>query len=185
MFPIGFGETFLKYYTNYLFQGLDAGVAMMRAKKEYFTTFSAPDRVEMAFGTLMMFNLYGNPLLNVEPLLKPAPILLNITPMNSISKDISCWNSPITYETLFSKNRKGMINGLISRSVNEIRGRIDSYVYDAWGLRGDRLSLIRSFREGLDRGLIFTYNEEVNELSTSVTVETDMSGVIKEVIYAY
>ncbi len=185
LFPIGFGETFLKYYTNYLFQGLDAGVAMMRAKKEYFNTFSAADRVEMAFGTLMMFNLYGNPLLNVEPLLKPAPILLNVTPMNSLSKGVSCWNSPITYETLFSKKRKGMANGLVDRSVNEIRRRIDSYVYDAWGLRGDRLSLVRSFREGLDRGLIFTYNEEVNELSTSVTVETDLSGGIKEVIYAY
>ena len=191
IFPIGFGETFLKYYTNYLFQGYDAGYAMMRSKLDYFSTFSVVDKPEMAFGTITMFNLFGNPLLNVEPVLKRAPVILtdgvNIPPtFKGQGKGIMRTRYEMLYQRVAGrKNAFERSSWLSGATLDRIKMEVNRFVKDEWGMAEDNLSFIRRFHSAGGTGFQFNFERINDGFSFSVCVETDLLGRIKDVIYEY
>ena len=59
-------EKLMPLYCYYLMLGLPAGKAMMKAKLDYFNTFREIERDDFSLATVMMFGLYGNPMLRMQ-----------------------------------------------------------------------------------------------------------------------
>lgn len=60
-------EKLFQYYNFYLFQGVPAGEALMRAKIDYFHRPCPDEAPSFRFTTLMIMSLFGNPLLRFQP----------------------------------------------------------------------------------------------------------------------
>ena len=62
-YPGSGSEKFMPLYCYYQLCGMPAGKAMMKAKLDYFNTFRFIERDDFSLSTIMMFGLYGNPML--------------------------------------------------------------------------------------------------------------------------
>ena len=59
-------EKLMPIYCLYLYMGIPAATALLLAKIDYFTAFRQIEDDDFALSTILMFNLYGNPMLKVE-----------------------------------------------------------------------------------------------------------------------
>lgn len=188
LFPIGYGEIFLKLYSNYLLQGYDAGYACLKAKLDYFTTYSAIDSPERSFGTLMMFNLFGNPLLNVEPILKQSPVFISdgsetMLPTNLLQKNFT----PIQYHTLFSRNEKSEVKKTaLDSKTRKTTDALSQYVLRSLGYKSYQLDSVRQVLKGNSTSFLYNFSNdsETNGMG-SVYFEVDESGKLMDSIYEY
>lgn len=102
LIPTGMSESFMKLYTLYLFSGVTAGEAFLRAKCDYFNTCRSLDGDEEAIATILMFNLYGLPALWVnkrEVVTDEGRGLKSALPLKK---------SRVSYKVLFDKNKEEM-----------------------------------------------------------------------------
>ena len=66
LMPSGYSESFMKLYSLYMFRGITAGEAFLSAKCDYFNLCRSFDGDDCALATVLMFNLYGMPVLHVN-----------------------------------------------------------------------------------------------------------------------
>ena len=95
LIPTGMSESFMKLYTLYLFSGVTAGEAFLRAKCDYFNTCRSLDGDEEAIATILMFNLYGLPALWVnkrEVVTDEGRGLKSALPLKSLGFHIRCFS---------------------------------------------------------------------------------------------
>jgi len=64
---IGMTNAFMKLYNIYLHQGYPAGMALIKAKQDYYVAYHAKDDDDFAIYTVLEFNLFGNPILAMRP----------------------------------------------------------------------------------------------------------------------
>lgn len=180
---IAFSELLLKYYLNYLLQGYDAGEALGRAKMDYIQTekYSRMD----ALATMLEFNLFGDPLLSVQPVLEKQPV---ITKKDWNTSSVSC-GSFRNYSQVFDckKNESHSIldrvRGLVDRRLYEVRQRVIEQLYKDFNINPQSLSTIHSFHsENGEEGYRFCFHEKNEYYNNDRVVDTDKNGNVTCVI---
>ena len=174
---IAFSELLLKYYLNYLLQGYDAGEALGRAKNDYIRTerFSKLD----ALATMLEFNLFGDPLLSVQPILERKPVVVESgCTLSSASSDLFR-----NYQQVYD-SKKGEIfsildrvRGLVDRRLSDVRQRVTEQLYRDFNINPQSLSTIHSFRsENGEEGYRFCFHEKNEYYNNNRVVDTDKNG---------
>ena len=180
---IAWSELLLKYYLNYLLQGYDAGEALGRARMDYIQNekYSQLD----ALATMLEFNLFGDPLLSVQPVLEKQPVAMK-KDWNTTS--ITC-GSFRNYSQVFDckKNESHSIldrvRGLVDRRLSEVRQRVTEQLYKDFNINPQSLSTIHSFRsENGEEGYRFCFHEKNEYYNNDRVVDTDKNGNVTCVI---
>lgn len=180
---IAFSELLLKYYLNYLLQGYNAGEALGRARMDYIQNekYSQLD----ALATMLEFNLFGDPLLSVQPVLEKQPVAMK-KDWNTTS--ITC-GSFRNYSQVFDckKNESHSIldrvRGLVDRRLSEVRQRVTEQLYKDFNINPQSLSTIHSFRsENGEEGYRFCFHEKNEYYNNDRVVDTDKNGNVTCVI---
>jgi hypothetical protein len=183
--PAGFSESFMKLYTLYLFRGISAGEAFLRAKCDYFNTCHELDGDEPAIATIWMFNLYGLPLLCVNRCDEVTQEARGLKEAHLVD-----WGAKTEYRTIFEKN--GRIKGSVIEEVrmrvdenlHRIRRVVESQLYQYWGLSSANLYSIKSVsKRGVPKGFRFEYLDESNVVKKRVWAYADVSGKVKDVVH--
>lgn len=186
-------EHLMPIYCMEQFRGLPVGEAMMRAKLEYFNTFRFMERDDFSMATMMMFSLYGNPILRLQPkeevLQRAAEChVLPVLPQN---KRIPPIQKKRMQRVLVKDDHKGQslldeVRGLVDANLSAIHSQVQQYLYDALGLEPRWLDHVDSFelsdRKGFSqKGYCYTYVDRSKPYAQKSMVEVTTKGTVTKV----
>lgn len=186
-------EHLMPIYCMEQFRGLPVGEAMMRAKLEYFNTFRFMERDDFSMATMMMFSLYGNPMLRLRPqeeVLQRAEEchVLPVLPQNKRRVPIQ---KKRMQRVLVKDNHKGQslleeVQGLVDANLSAIHAQVQLHLYDALGLEPRWLDHVDSFEltdnKGFSqKGYCYTYVDRSKPFAQKSMVEVTTKGTVSRV----
>jgi len=182
---IALAEILLKYYLNYLLQGYNAGEAIGRAKVLQLTHPDCED-INMVLGTILEFNLYGDPLLSLVPQLSKSPIEI-IGNEESLLNDYSSSNVN-SYRMVYNKEDEKNLSILdrlrskVDRNLLEIRNKVNKQLYSDFKIESNSLETIHTYqtKSGIER-YRFSYREDKGNYDNNTIVMTDNEGNVKRI----
>ena len=185
----GRSELLMKLYNIYLHQGQPAGMALLKAKQDYYRTCHTFDSDERAMFTILEFNLFGCPILAMQPELPEdyRPLLLNnrIVANQSVTyqpkKSKPVWNSAYQAEDIHA-----YVQRLVDNNLTLIRQKVEKEVYQRLGLGKDSLRVVLSITQNNNEvGYQFVYRWSpqgvYSRMEMCCLVDTDMQGSIVEI----
>ncbi|MCI6801814.1 MAG: zinc-ribbon domain-containing protein [Prevotellaceae bacterium] len=186
-------EHLMPIYCMEQFRGLPVGEAMMRAKLEYFNTFRFMERDDFSMATMMMFSLYGNPMLRLQPkeevLQRAAEChVLPVLPQN---KRMAPIQKKRMQRVLVKDGLKGQslleeVQGLVDANLSAIHAQVQQHLYDALGLEPRWLDHVDSFElsdnKGFSqKGYCYTYVDRSKPFAQKSMVEVTTKGTVSRV----
>lgn len=180
--PIRYSEKLLKYYLNYLLEGYDAGQALMCAKYRYFNNDRASDMESGLFLTVLEFNLFGDPLLNVCPLLERRPLTEECMRFSRIP-DSEIEGRIRSYQPVYVRGNKRQesllseVRGLVDLNFRKIHDKISDLLYRHYQIEPRMLYTVYRYvaRDGAE-GYTLRYRNESGPLTIDTIVDTDLNG---------
>ena len=191
-YPGSGSEKFMPLYCYYQFCGLPAGQAMMRAKLDYFNTFRHIERDDFSLSTVMMFGLYGNPMLHVKVRQDVIDEALRYEVLPQLPETKSA-KIPVRFAKrtcLINKQQlqKGktlldQIRGCVDQNLYAIHGMVQQNLYTELGLEPRWLEQIDTFEYGDEEGYIYYY-DTINEHGRKSMIEINKNGnITRKVIF--
>lgn len=186
-------EHLMPIYCMEQFRGLPVGEAMMRAKLEYFNTFRFMERDDFSMATMMMFSLYGNPMLRLQPkeevLQRAAEChVLPVLPQN---KRMAPIQKKRLQRVLVKDGQKGQslldeVRGQVDANLSAIHTQVQQHLYDALGLEPSWLDHVDSFElsdsKGFSqKGYCYTYVDRSKPYAQKSMVEVTTKGAVTRV----
>lgn len=180
---IALAEVLLKYYLNFLLQGYDAGEALGRAKMLQLSNPDCED-INMVLGTILEFNLFGDPLLSLVPLLPRRPI--EIIGSCEISDDFA---DNHTYQLEFDKEQEEHMSLLerlrkkVDKNLQDIKNKVNEQLYADYKIESETLKTIHSYQSKLGpKQYRFCYCKQEDLYENKTIVNTDDRGNVKNII---
>lgn len=181
-------EHLMPIYCMEQFRGLPAGEAMMRAKLEYFNTFRHMERDDFSLATAMMFSLYGNPMLRLQPneevlrrsqechVLPELPHMKYANPIH-----MKRLQRIMTKDDVKSGSLLEEIRGRVDANLTAIHSQIQRHLYDAYGLEPRWLDHVDAFemtnsKGRSQQGYCYTYVDKSKPFAQKSMVEVDRKG---------
>lgn len=187
----GNSELLMKLYNIYLHKGLPAGLALIKAKQDYYRTCHNEDGDEDAMYTILEFNLFGCPLISMKPKLSDdyEPRLLGRTITNKTETSYR----PKTVEVISGGAHKAedihaYVRSLVDNNLSFIRQKVEAEVYQRLGLGRDSLQqIMRVFQDTYTVGYQFLYARFLQQSNRCFQllylVDTDVKGDIIKIIH--
>lgn len=187
----GYSELLMKLYSIYLHKGMPAGLALMKAKQDYYRTCYQVEGEEPAMYTVLEFNLFGCPLISMQPeiALDYSTTLLG----NPIDEHSRAKYRPKNIEIVAGGANKTndihtYIRDLVDNNLSIIRQKVEADVYQRLGLGKDNLQQVnRVSQDGREIGYQFLYEwspeQSYRSFRMVYIVDTDSKGVIKKIIH--
>ena len=182
-------EHLMPIYCMEQYAGLPAGEAMMRAKLEYFNTFRHFERDDFSLATMMMFSLYGNPLLRLqrsEEVLRKSEemhVLPKLPQTKTVVSEPVCMKltKRLIDNSLGSSTLLTDIRSTVDANLSAIHQTIQQNLYDTLGLEPRYLKHVDSFTIGNEKGYIYTYIDNAKQYGNKAIVEVDPNGKIRKI----
>ena len=189
-------EKFMPIFCLYQFMGVPAGQAMLQAKLDYFNSFRTIERDDFSLATAMMFNLYGNPMLFVQPDQRVIAAAKEEYVFPDTSDSVQSIMEPLHLKEkkrlVTTKNGDpgsllSEVRGLVDANLSFIREKIQRELYDRLGLPARNLACIDSYSRktvsgSVEEGYMFTYLDRDKAFGNMVLVELDKNGSILKVV---
>ena len=187
----GYSELLMTLYVIYLHQGMPAGMAMMKAKQDYYRTCHDVEGDDAAMFTILEFNLYGCPILSMQPKLsanyKPELLGRRIaekeTHVTYRPKEIG----PLEQSAYQADDIHAYVRGLVDNNLSVIRQKVEKEVYQRLGLGADKLKqVMRMSQDATPVGYRFVYGltaEKQVGLKMYYFIHTDNQGEITQIIH--
>jgi hypothetical protein len=188
----GNSELLMKLYNIYLHKGFPAGLALIKAKQDYYRTCHNEDSDECAMFTILEFNLFGCPLLFMQPRIPMdyKPLLMG---HHVIEKQEKVTYRPKQYESAGQSayqadNIHDYLRGLVDKKLYEIRQKVEKEVYQRLGLSADKLSrvmIISSETQKIGYQFIYKFvpDQSLPRFETCCLVNTNNQGEITQIIH--
>ena len=186
-------EHLMPIYCMEQFRGLPVGEAMMRAKLEYFNTFRFMERDDFSMATMMMFSLYGNPMLRLqskEEVLQRAAEC-HVLPVLPQNKRMAPIQKKRMQRVLVKDDHKGQslleeVQGLVDANLSAIHAQVQQHLYDVLGLEPHWLDHVDSFElsdsKGFSqKGYCYTYVDRSKPYAQKSMVEVTTKGTVTRV----
>ena len=186
-------EHLMPIYCMEQFRGLPVGEAMMRAKLEYFNTFRFMERDDFSMATMMMFSLYGNPMLRLQPkeeVLQKAEEC-HVLPVLPQNKRMAPIQKKRMQRVLVKDGLKGQslleeVQGLVDANLSAIHAQVQQHLYDVLGLEPHWLDHVDSFElsdsKGFSqKGYCYTYVDRSKPYAQKSMVEVTTKGAVTRV----
>lgn len=183
-------ELMMRLYNIYLHKGMPAGLALIKAKQDYYRTCHNEDSDNYAMYTILEFNLFGCPILSMQPKLSAdyEPRLLG----QPIIKNAHTSYRPKTMEVVFggahkAENIHSYVRGLVDNNLAEIRQKVETEVYQRLGLGESNVQqIMRVSQDNHTIGYQFIYawspEQSYRNFQMYYIVDTDTNGNISKMM---
>ena len=188
--PAAYSETFMARFAQYQCIGtMSAGEAFLKAKCDYYNSSRGIEEDEMILGTVLMFNLYGNPMLRTAP---------DVDELAEIQDYSGAKCQPISKP--FTKMKRTTVMKYDNKSgekmslIDEIRSCVDANLrliheaitknlYEKLGLEPRQLYSVEKFettnaKGQRERGYLYNYGVEHGPIKSKIRVRLDELGNI-------
>ena len=186
--PAAYSETFMARFAQYQCIGtMSAGEAFLKAKCDYYNSSRGIEEDEMILGTVLMFNLYGNPMLRTRP---------NVDVLAEIQDESGAKYQPKPFVTMKrtsvmqcnSKSNDSMsllneIRNCVDTNLRLIHKAITQNLYNVLGLEPRQLFSVEKFettnaKGQRERGYLYNYGVEHGPIKSNIRVRLDELGNI-------
>ena len=183
LIPSGYSESFMKLYSLYLFRGITAGEAFLSAKCDYFNLCRSLDGDDCALATVLMFNLYGMPVLHVNSNKSVILEARGIKEVHDINTHQKTMGRVLYDKSQSSTSVLSEVRMRVNDNLLKIRKTIESKLYSYWGLNPSDLDNIVEFTKGNKKSLRFEYKSGTGLIKKRSWAFTDELGNIKDVVH--
>lgn len=182
-------EVLLRMLTLYSYYGESMGCSFMKAICDYFNKFRRIENDLLAIQTILMFSLYGNPMLSLQ---KSETMLVSAIDPKSVKGGKECVRVPIqktetklVYDKSngYHKSFLDKLRGMVDSNFESIHKMMEENLYRELGLPPHQLenvkSLLRTNAKGEQcSGYLYDYHNPDAMFSQDTVVEVDKSGII-------
>lgn len=188
----GNSELMMKLYNIYLHKGMPAGMALIKAKQDYYRTCHNDDGDEYAMFTILEFNLFGCPILSMQPKLAAdyQPILLGhrVAEKSHIPTYRPKTMTPIIQTAYNADDIHAYVQALVDGNIYHIRSIVEKEVYARLGLPAENLQQILTIsQDSYEIGYQFIYcwtpQESYRPFQMYWLVNTDKQGKITKILH--
>lgn len=180
--PSGYSESFMKLYSLYLFGGITAGEAFLYAKCGYFNQCRSLDGDDCALATVLMFNLFGLPVLSVN---KNTDVLQEARGLKNVSDTkIQKKSTRVLYEK--KQESTAILTDVrmrVDSSLLKIKNTIQTKLYAYWGLNPADLEKVVELYDGKEKTFRFEYGSKNEIIDKRAWALVDNQGYIKDVAH--
>jgi hypothetical protein len=185
LMPSGYSESFMKLYTLYLFKGITAGEAFLTAKCDYYNLCHSLDGEDRALATVLMFNLYGMPVLSVnqnKDVIQEARGFKEFKPVK-INKNYS-YRKIETNNKMSAGSILEQVRTAVDRNLKLIQNTVESKLYNYWGLNPrDLIKIDEVSTNSVSKGYRFEYLTQGDIIEKRTWAYVDKTGNVKDVLH--
>ena len=173
----------MREYLKLLFSGVPAGEAITRAKIKFLA--GCGDVEEMTKTTILEFNLFGDPLLYLQPMIRlgkeDSP--QNIPPyVHDEKNDRTCQTVYSALAKSQSKSFLDRIRGMVDSNLESIHQQISEQLYRQYNLNPRDLFTVKSIKDGNgNKSYSYCYKHSTESVEAYTFVETDTRGIVKSI----
>lgn len=186
--PAAYSETFMARFAQYQCIGtMSAGEAFLKAKCDYYNSSRGIEEDEIILATVLMFNLYGNPMLRTRP---------NVDVLAEIQDESGAKYQPKPFVTMKrtsvmqcnSKSNDSMsllneIRNCVDTNLRLIHETITQNLYNVLGLEPRQLFSVEKFettnaKGQREKGYLYNYGVEHGPIKSKIRVRLDELGNI-------
>lgn len=185
----GKSELLMKLYNIYLHKGIPAGSALLKAKQDYYRTCHEYDGDEYAMFTVLEFNLFGCPILSMQPKLDAnyCPQLLGQNVTNRVRASYHPTKIVPVIGTAFEANDiLAYVRGQVDTNLSYIRNKVEKEVYERLGLSSnniDRISRIMQNEYQIGWQFVYMITPHESTFRMYYLVNTNEQGEITKIIH--
>lgn len=185
-------EVLLRLLTLYLYYGWPSGSAYIKAVCDYFNMCRHIENDNFTLKTILMFGMYGNPMLCVQKRKKLVMAALNFADDQDKGKCVRVAYCKTDTKVVFEKDGVARVSlldrlrRLVDDNFESIRKMIEDNLYNELGLPPRQLESAKSFsRKNADgcaqTGYLLHYHDPDADFSNDTVVETDRNGHVVRV----
>lgn len=186
----GCSELLIKLYNIYLHQGTPAGMALMRAKQDYYRTCHHEDGDNNAMYTILEFNLFGCPILAMQPKLdlNYRPLLLGrYVDTSSNVKYSPNKYIPVSGSVYDANDILSYVRSRVDANLSLIRSKVEKQVYERLGLRNItiyNISYIMQYESQVGYQFVYVNELEISnkKLKVYYYVTTNNNGDVTKIL---
>lgn len=192
--PAAYSETFMSRFCEYECLGtMTAGEAFLKAKCDYYNASRAIEKDEYSLATILMFNLYGNPMLCTEPDVQSIASLqredgtkMQKVPFRRMHRKV-VMDSSKSYQNPISGSILNEIRSSVDLNLRMIHERVVNEVYRYWKVEPRQLFSVEHYTSQLvggatEEGYIYNYRSQDQGISSEIKVFVNSYGVITDAI---
>lgn len=193
--PAAYSETFMSRFCEYECLGtMTAGEAFLKAKCDYYNASRAIEKDEYSLATILMFNLYGNPLLRTEPDVQSIATLqredgtkiIKKVPFRRMNRKV-VMDCSKGYRNTISGSLLAEIRSSVDLKLRMIHERVVNEVYRYWKIEPRQLFSVEHYTSPsafgvTEEGYIYNYRSQGKGISSEIKVFVDSFGVITDAI---
>lgn len=185
LMPSGYSESFMKLYTLYLFKGISAGEAFLSAKCDYYNLCHNLDGEDRALATVLMFNLFGMPILKVNQkknVIQEARGIKQVKPMSKTK--VYSYRSVKDSHKVSPVCLLEQVRSAVDRNLQLIQNIVESNLYKYWGLDPRDITRIDEIScDSVSVGYRFEYITPGEVVSKRSWAYVDKTGNITDVAH--
>lgn len=190
--PAAYSETFMARFSEYECIGtMNAGEAFLKAKCDYYNSSRMVEEDEYILGTMLMFNLYGNPKLRTRPDEEALADIQENDGSKQVHIPLRRMNRKVVMKA--EKDAGGQktllseVRGLVDGNLRMIHETITRNLYYKLGVEPRELISVESYEttdaEGNpQKGYLYNYDHSAGPVSSHIQAKVDRKGRLIDAI---
>ena len=193
--PAAYSETLMARFAEYQCMGtMSAGEAMLKAKCDYYNTSRMIEEDEFTLATVLMFNLYGNPMLETVPNMQVISQLQHENglkefriPFRQMKREIAMKEGEAVSQTSANGSILDAVRTAVDTTLSKIHDGIVRNLYERLGVEPRELFSVERYTssdaEGNPcSGYLYNYARENNMIRIRIRVKVDEKGNILDAV---
>lgn len=190
--PAAYSETFMARFAEYECIGkMTVGEAFLKAKCDYYNSARMVEEDDYILGTILMFNLYGNPKLRTQP---DTDALSDIQ-FEDGSKQVCMPFRKMKRQTVMqntkhesgSKSLLDEVRGLVDSNLRMIHESIIRNLYQQLGVEPRELFSVERYETTdangrPEKGYLYNYDKIIGSIQTQICAKVDEKGRLLDAI---
>lgn len=185
--PAAYSESFMSRFCEYECIGsMPVGEAFLKAKCDYYNSSRSIEDDECILGTVLMFNLYGNPILRtlpntraIEEMQQDDGSKMMRMPFRKMQKQVVMKSKTACVES--KQSLLEGVRGAVDDNLRAIHETIIASLYNVLGLKPRELCSVETFTttdaQGCQqKGYLYNYKKQSGVIETCIRAKVDMQG---------
>ncbi|MBR6648489.1 MAG: zinc ribbon domain-containing protein [Bacteroidaceae bacterium] len=193
--PAAYSETFMGRFAEYQCLGtLTAGEAILKAKCDYYNSSRMIEEDEYILGTVLMFNLYGNPTLRTTPDINALSQIQSLDgskmyriPFRKLNREVVMKNEDKEQNNSQSNSVLDAVRSAVDSNLRLLHEGIVKNLYNQLGVEPRELFCVERYQTtdangNRKNGYLYNYGREKDNLRTHIRVKLDERGNLLDAI---
>lgn len=190
--PAAYSETFMARFSEYECIGtMNAGEAFLKAKCDYYNSSRMVEEDEYILGTMLMFNLYGNPKLRTVPDEDALADIQEEDGSKQVCIPFRKMNRKVVMQAKKEEDGKksllSEVRGLVDSNLRMIHETITRNLYDKLGVDPRELLSVENYEttdiDGKpEKGYLYNYDHFGGSVKSRIQAKVDLKGRLIDAI---